>query len=123
MLLLYADGIDKLLTFNVRGCYPGAFVFGAVRIMITVAVENMELFQNLSARFQDVNMRLERYLNGVRKTNNITLTSIRVMIDIARFCGRVTKYMKSNKSIIFCFYTLIKLQGIFGGDLYSERMT
>lgn len=101
VLLRYADGVSKLLEFNEPGCYPNAFVFGTVRIMITVAVENIELFQDLSGRFQEITTRLECYLNRTRKMDTVRLTSIRVMIDIVLFCGHVTYYLKG---IIYRFY-------------------
>jgi hypothetical protein len=97
MLLRFADAMTTLREFNGDGCYPGAFVFGAVRIMITAASEHMELFLDLSDYFEEVSRllgHLSGYLSAPHTMDTIMPSFIRVSIDILRFCGHVTKYIK-----------------------------
>ena len=97
MLLRYTDAMGTPHEFNGTGYFPGSFVFGAVRIMITAAVEHMELFLDLNDRFEEVHRflrRLDGYLNALHTADTATPSLIPVLIDIVRFCGQVTKYIK-----------------------------
>jgi hypothetical protein len=94
-LLRFAHAINQLLEFILQKS-PGAFVFGAVRVMITVAVKNMESFLTLKEQFEKVEIKLHR-LDVVLTLKNpeyaITSKLARVLIDVVRFCGWVTKYI------------------------------
>jgi hypothetical protein len=96
-VLRYADAIGKLLQSVPHGFSPSAFVFGAVRVMITNAVKNMNSFLALSAQFDEVSRRLQCMGNLLPVTYPVrTMTSTlgRVMIGVIRFCGYATKYIK-----------------------------
>jgi hypothetical protein len=94
-LVRFAHGIDQLLE-SILQKSPGAFVFGAVRVMITVAVKNMELLLTLKEQFEKVKIKLHRLdvvLALKNPENAITSKLARALIDVVRFCGQVTKYI------------------------------
>jgi hypothetical protein len=96
--LRYVDALDKPLESMGNICFPAAFVFGAIRYMLDVAAKNIKLFLAVNDQFEDFNTRLGRldiYLALQNPTDAIKLMLSRVMINIVRFCGLATKYLKS----------------------------
>jgi hypothetical protein len=96
--LRYADALDKPLESIGNICFPAAFGFGAVRYMLDVAAKNIKLFIAVNDQFEDFNSRLRRldvYLKMPNVTDAVKWMLSRVMIDIVRFCGLATKYLKS----------------------------
>lgn len=96
MLLRYSYAMETLLEFKGTGYFPGAFVFGAVRVMTAAAAEHMQLFLDLSGRFEEVDKCLRRLDGNLNELHMDTVMPclIRILIDILRFCGHVTKYIK-----------------------------
>ena len=105
-ILRVTDAFGTLHQFKGTGYFPGAFVYGAVQVMVTAADKHMELFLSLSSHFAEVNMQLRRldsFLVALQTTDKSIWSSIRVLIDLLRICGRVTNYIKG---IEFAFLIL-----------------
>ena len=82
--------------------FASAFVFGAIRYMLDVAVKNMRLLIAIKEKFEDISFRLRRldvYLNMKEPTEAVTLMCVRSLVDILRFCGLATKYLQSINSL------------------------
>lgn len=95
--LRYADALDKSLESFGNVCFPAALVFGAVRYMLDIAARNMKLFLAVNDQLDEFNNRLRRldvYLALQNPTDAVKWMLARVMIDIVRFCGLATKYLK-----------------------------
>ena len=100
--LRYADAIDKAFESMANICMPAAFLFGAVRYMLAVAVKNIKLFLAIKEQFEDFNTRLLRldiYLTIENPSEAIKSMLARVRINIIRFCGLATKYLKSREPL------------------------
>jgi hypothetical protein len=117
--LRYAESIDKLCESLSNMAFPAAVLFAAIRVMISIGVKNMNLFNSVKAKLEDFTTRLRRldiYLAMENPTEAIKLMLSRVMIDIIRFCGLVTKYLKSQNPAAFaangrkCFSTVVQNQ-------------
>jgi hypothetical protein len=97
--LRYADSFDKALESLSNTCSPAAVLFAAMRFFISVAVKELNLFMTLKTQFEDFNIRLRR-LDIYRKLDSPTegtkLMFGKVTIDILRFTGLATKYLKSK---------------------------
>ena len=97
--LRYASAIDAFLDSMGNTTFASAFVFGAIRFMLDVAVRNIKLVISIRAKFADVEMRLRRldsYLNLKEPSEGVRLMSIRVLVNTLRFCGLATKYLSST---------------------------
>jgi hypothetical protein len=98
MFLRYADAVDKFLDSLGNTTFAGAFVFGAVRYLLDVAVNNFKLFIAIKTNLEDISSRLRRldnYLMLREPTEAVTMMCIRVLVDILRFCGLATEYLRS----------------------------
>lgn len=99
--LRYADTIDKLLESLSNTSFPSAVLFAALRFMLSVAVQNMNLFNAIQTQFREFDARLRRidvYLGIENPTGAVKSMLAQVLIDIIRFCGLATKYFKSIHS-------------------------
>jgi hypothetical protein len=97
-LLRYADAIDKFLESVGNVTFAGAFVFGAVRVLLTAAVKEITLLSTIKDKFDDLNHRLCRldvYLALQNPTDAVKNMCIHVLQHILRFCALATKYFKS----------------------------
>jgi hypothetical protein len=98
IFLRYTDALDKSLESFGNVCFPAALVFGAVRFMLDVAAKNIKLFIAVNEQLEEFNTRLRRldvYLALQNPTDAVKWMLARVMMDIVRFCGLATKYLKS----------------------------
>jgi hypothetical protein len=102
--LRYAESIDKVFESLSNTCFPAAIVFAAVRFMISIGVRNIKFFNSVKAKLEDFTTRLRRldiYLTMENPTEAIKLMLSRVMINMIRFCGLATKYLKSQNPEAF----------------------
>jgi hypothetical protein len=98
MLLRYADSVDKFLDSIGNTTFAAAFVFGAIRYLLDVAVKNINLLIQIKGKFEDINSRLRRldvYLTLKEPTEAVKSMCIRALVNILRFCGLATKYLRS----------------------------
>jgi hypothetical protein len=93
-ILHYAKAICDAPGFAVQGKVL-AFVFGAIQMMYTVALNNLELFLGLADRFEEAIKRLKQgvYYFEAAKSRNKSEIAYTVLAEIIRFCGQVTAYM------------------------------
>lgn len=117
--LRYAESIDKICESLSNTGLPAAVLFAAIRFMISIGVKNMNLFNSVKEKLEDFTTRLRRldvYLAMENPTEAIKSMLARVMIDIIRFCGLTTKYLKSQTPVAFvangrkCLSTIVQNQ-------------
>jgi hypothetical protein len=97
-LLRYADSVDKFLDSMGNTTFAVAFVFGAIRYLLDVAVKNINLLIQIKGKFEDINLRLRRldvYLTLKEPTEAVKSMCVRALVNILRFCGLATKYLRS----------------------------
>jgi len=97
-LLRYTDSVDKFLDSMGNTTFAAAFVFGAIRYLVDVAVKNINLLIQIKGKFEDINLRLRRldvYLTLKEPTEAVKSMCVRALVNILRFCGLATKYLRS----------------------------
>jgi hypothetical protein len=97
--LRYASAVDAFLDAMGNTTLISAFVFGAVRFMLDIAVKNLKLLVAIRDKFVDVDMglrRLDNYLALKEPTGAVRMMAIRMLVNTLRFCGLATKYFSSN---------------------------
>jgi len=97
--LRYATAIDAFLDAMGNITFASAFVFGAIRYMLIIAVKNMKLLIAIREKFNDIEIRLRRldaYLTLKQPSEAVRLMCVRVLVNILRFCGLATKYFRSS---------------------------
>ena len=102
VFLRYAQAIDKSLESLANTCFPAAVLFACVRFLLFLAVKEMKLFMTVKTHLQEINHRLRRldlYLTSPNQTDALRFMLCKVMIDLLRFSGLATKYLKSNRLI------------------------
>ena len=100
--LRYATTIDAFLGAMGNTTFASAFVFGAIRIMLDMAVKNIKLLISIREKFADVDMRLRRldgYLALKDPSEPVRLMAMRVLVNTLRFCGFATKYFSSITNV------------------------
>lgn len=96
--LRYASSIDAFLNAMGNTTFASAFVFGAIRVMLDIAVNNVKLLVSIGEKFAEVDMRLRRldvYLALKEPSEAVRLMTLRVLVNTLRFCGIATKYFSS----------------------------
>ena len=96
--LRYASAIDVFLDSLGNTTFASPFVFGAVRVMLDVAVKNIKLLLAIREKFADFELRLRRldvYLALKEPSEAIKLMTVRVLVNTLRFCGLATRYFSS----------------------------
>jgi hypothetical protein len=103
-LLKYAKAIGYAFQFEEQGYIPVAFVFNVVWTMCAAALKNLEVFIGLTARFEELIMRLRPKNGDLHLTHqgHSTTTLLSGLVEIIVFCGQVTKFMDG----IFIWYGL-----------------
>ena len=99
--LRYASAVDSFLDAMGNTTFISAFVFGAVRFMLDIAVKNLRLLIAIRDKFADVDIRLRRldnYLAIKEPTEAVQLMTIRVLLNTLRFYGLATKYFRSTSA-------------------------
>jgi hypothetical protein len=97
-LLRYSEGIDKFLDSLVNTCFAGAFVFGVVRLLLAVSVQDVKLLIAVKEKIGELNVRLCRmkiYLTLHHPSLSIMSMCVQVLGNVLRFCGLTTKFLKS----------------------------
>ena len=95
-LLRYAEAVDSLFDPIANGAFS-AFVFGAVRVVISAALKNMDSFLALQEQFEKTNTYLRRLDSVLAVAVPATILPsqwARIMIDMVRFCGHATKFIR-----------------------------
>ena len=96
--LRYASAIDAFLDAIGSTTFASAFIFGAIRFMLDIAVKNVKLLIAIHDKFADVDLRLRRldeYLALKTPSQAVRLMTIRVLVNTLRFCGLATRYFSS----------------------------
>lgn len=100
-LLRYSEAIDKFLDSLGNTTFAGAFVFGAVRLLLAVSIKEVKLLIRVKEKIEELNDRLQRfeiYLRLQSPSQSVTSMCVRALGNVLRFCGLATKFLKSTHS-------------------------